>query len=88
MLSEIGKTYNSPAVEETEHFGARGSLASDGIRIHSVRLPGLIAHQEVILVQLVKSIPYGMILAIALVICQECYWQFAKSSSSNPWFTV
>jgi len=49
MLSEIGKTYNSPAVEETEHLpGARGSLASDGIRIHSVRLPGLIAHQEVI----------------------------------------
>ena len=49
MLSEIGKTYNSPAVEETEHLpGSRGSLASDGIRIHSVRLPGLIAHQEVI----------------------------------------
>ncbi len=49
MLAEMGKTYNSAAVEETEKLpGARGSLASDGIRIHSVRLPGLIAHQEVI----------------------------------------
>ncbi|MGB3651894.1 MAG: dihydrodipicolinate reductase C-terminal domain-containing protein, partial [Rivularia sp. (in: cyanobacteria)] len=36
-------------VNETEHIsGARGSQADEGIRIHSVRLPGLIAHQEVI----------------------------------------
>ncbi len=49
MLSEMGKTFNHASVEETEKLpGARGSLASDGIRIHSVRLPGLIAHQEVI----------------------------------------
>ena len=49
MLSELGKTYNPPIVEEKEHLaGARGSLADDNIRIHSVRLPGLIAHQEVI----------------------------------------
>ncbi|HEY9873968.1 MAG TPA: 4-hydroxy-tetrahydrodipicolinate reductase [Candidatus Obscuribacterales bacterium] len=49
MLAEMGKTYNPAAVEETEKIpGARGSLADDGIRIHSVRLPGLIAHQEVI----------------------------------------
>ncbi len=49
MLAEMGKTYNSAAVEETEKLpGARGSLAENGIRIHSVRLPGLIAHQEVI----------------------------------------
>ncbi|MBW4573699.1 MAG: 4-hydroxy-tetrahydrodipicolinate reductase [Aphanothece sp. CMT-3BRIN-NPC111] len=49
LLAEIGKTYNPAAVEETEKLpGARGSLADDGIRIHSVRLPGLIAHQEVI----------------------------------------
>lgn len=49
MLAEMGKTYNSAAVEETEKLpGARGSLAEEGIRIHSVRLPGLIAHQEVI----------------------------------------
>lgn len=49
MLAEMGKTYNSAMVEETEKIpGARGSVAEEGIRIHSVRLPGLIAHQEVI----------------------------------------
>jgi 4-hydroxy-tetrahydrodipicolinate reductase len=49
MLGELGKRFNPPLVEETEKIkGARGSLADEGIRIHSVRLPGLIAHQEVI----------------------------------------
>lgn len=49
MLAEMGKTFNPPQVEETEKLqGARGSLAAEGIRIHSIRLPGLIAHQEVI----------------------------------------
>ena len=49
MLSELGKTYNSAMVEEKEHLpGARGSVAGENIRIHSVRLPGLIAHQEMI----------------------------------------
>jgi len=49
MLSELNKNYNPPQVEETEKMtGARGSQTEDGVRIHSVRLPGLIAHQEVI----------------------------------------
>ncbi|MGL5804444.1 MAG: 4-hydroxy-tetrahydrodipicolinate reductase [Xenococcaceae cyanobacterium] len=49
MLAEMGKTYNPQLVKETETIaGARGSLANENIRIHSVRLPGLIAHQEVI----------------------------------------
>ncbi|BAY45615.1 dihydrodipicolinate reductase [Scytonema sp. HK-05] len=49
MLAEVGKTYNQAIVEETEKLpGARGSQADEGVRIHSVRLPGLIAHQEVI----------------------------------------
>ncbi|HLO48133.1 MAG TPA: 4-hydroxy-tetrahydrodipicolinate reductase [Kamptonema sp.] len=49
MLAELGKTFNPPMVEESEKLpGARGSLADEGIRIHSIRLPGLIAHQEVI----------------------------------------
>lgn len=49
LLAGYGKTYNPAQVEETEKLpGARGSLAEDGVRIHSVRLPGLIAHQEVI----------------------------------------
>lgn len=49
LLSDLGKPFNSPVVEETEKLpGCRGSLVGDGIRIHSVRLPGLIAHQEVL----------------------------------------
>jgi 4-hydroxy-tetrahydrodipicolinate reductase len=49
MLAEMGKTFNPAVVQETEKLpGARGSVADEGIRIHSIRLPGLIAHQEVI----------------------------------------
>lgn len=49
LLAGLGKTYNRTIATETEKMkGARGSLAEEGIRIHSVRLPGLIAHQEVI----------------------------------------
>jgi len=49
MLAELGKTFNPPSVKEEEKIpGARGGLANEGIRIHSIRLPGLIAHQEVI----------------------------------------
>jgi 4-hydroxy-tetrahydrodipicolinate reductase len=49
MLAELGKTFNPAQVAETEHLaGARGCLAPENIRIHSIRLPGLIAHQEVI----------------------------------------
>lgn len=50
MLSELQKSYNPSEVTETEKMaGARGATTADGINIHSVRLPGLIAHQEVIL---------------------------------------
>ncbi|ERT07934.1 dihydrodipicolinate reductase [Lyngbya aestuarii BL J] len=49
MLGELGKAYNPPSVEESEKLtGARGATAAENIRIHSIRLPGLIAHQEVI----------------------------------------
>ncbi|MBW4653200.1 MAG: 4-hydroxy-tetrahydrodipicolinate reductase [Kaiparowitsia implicata GSE-PSE-MK54-09C] len=49
LLSEFGKAYNPPQVSETEQLaGARGSTTANGIRIHSVRLPGLLAHQEVL----------------------------------------
>lgn len=49
ILAEFGKSFNPASVEETEKLpGARGSVANEGIRIHSIRLPGLIAHQEVI----------------------------------------
>ncbi|MBF2045862.1 MAG: 4-hydroxy-tetrahydrodipicolinate reductase [Leptolyngbya sp. IPPAS B-1204] len=49
LLEEMGKSFNPPRVTETEKLpGARGTRTEEGIRIHSVRLPGLIAHQEVI----------------------------------------
>jgi 4-hydroxy-tetrahydrodipicolinate reductase len=49
MLAEMGKTFNPPAVEETETIaGAKGGLGPGQIPLHSVRLPGLIAHQEVL----------------------------------------
>ncbi len=49
IIEEVGKTFNKPAVEETEVLkGCRGAISSSGLRIHSIRLPGLVAHQEVI----------------------------------------
>jgi 4-hydroxy-tetrahydrodipicolinate reductase len=49
LLSEFDQVYNPPQVNETEHLaGVRGGAIANGIRIHSVRLPGLVAHQEVI----------------------------------------
>lgn len=49
MLAELGKTYNPALVTETETIaGARGGKMAENIPIHSIRLPGLIAHQEVI----------------------------------------
>ncbi|MCS6266141.1 MAG: 4-hydroxy-tetrahydrodipicolinate reductase [Vampirovibrio sp.] len=35
-------------VEKETHAGARGATTEGGIHIHSVRLPGLVAHQEVL----------------------------------------
>jgi len=49
MLAELGKAFNSPLVSEKETLaGARGGLGPENIPIHSVRLPGLLAHQEII----------------------------------------
>lgn len=49
MLAEMGKSFNPPKVASKETItGARGGTAPSNIPIHSVRLPGLIAHQEVL----------------------------------------
>jgi 4-hydroxy-tetrahydrodipicolinate reductase len=49
MLAEAQKSFNQPLVKETETLqGARGGQTQAGINIHSVRLPGLIAHQEIL----------------------------------------
>lgn len=48
MISEVRKDHVQGNPEETEKVaGARGADV-DGMRIHSVRLPGYVAHQEVI----------------------------------------
>ncbi len=47
-----------PADRTTEHVlpGARGGEGPGGVRVHSVRLPGLIAHEEVIFGALGQSL--------------------------------
>lgn len=48
LISEVRESITQGAADEEELIaGARGA-EFDGMRIHSVRLPGLIAHQEVI----------------------------------------
>ncbi len=48
LIEELGKTFNPAQVEEHESLaGCRGGLRDSGLRLHSVRLPGLVAHQEV-----------------------------------------
>ncbi|MDP2955122.1 MAG: 4-hydroxy-tetrahydrodipicolinate reductase [Longimicrobiales bacterium] len=48
MLSARGRPFEHPPTAKETLAGTRGGLL-DGISIHSVRLPGLVAHQEVIL---------------------------------------
>jgi len=48
LMEELGKPFNPPQVEEHESLaGCRGGRRESGLRLHSVRLPGLVAHQEV-----------------------------------------
>jgi 4-hydroxy-tetrahydrodipicolinate reductase len=48
LMEELGKPFNPSQVEEHESLaGCRGGLRESGLRLHSVRLPGLVAHQEV-----------------------------------------
>ena len=48
LIEELGKSFNAPQVEEHETLqGCRGGRRESGLRLHSVRLPGLVAHQEV-----------------------------------------
>jgi len=46
LVKERDSEYRGPSTESIE--GVRGGEV-DGVRVHSVRLPGLVAHQEVIL---------------------------------------
>lgn len=50
ILEQRGDEYQQGLVTEIENLpGARGCKYTGGIRIHSVRLPGYLAHQEVVL---------------------------------------
>ena len=41
--------HNTPLIKENESInGSRGGSRASGLRLHSVRLPGLVAHQQVI----------------------------------------
>ena len=47
-LEELNKPYNPAKVKEHETLGGcRGGQRPSGLRLHSLRLPGLVAHQEV-----------------------------------------
>ena len=48
LMEELGKQFNALQVEEHETLtGCRGGQRESGLRLHSIRLPGLVAHQEV-----------------------------------------
>jgi len=48
LMEELGKNFNAPELDEHESLaGSRGGLRPSGLRLHSIRLPGLVAHQEV-----------------------------------------
>ena len=81
MLSEANKSFNPPQVEESEKMaGARGSQTEEGVRIHSVRLPGLVAHQEVIFGAAGSLTRCVTIRAIAFATCQASCSLFAGCS--------
>ena len=49
LIEDLGKEFNQTDITEKETAsGCRGSLRTSGLRIHSIRLPGLVAHQEVL----------------------------------------
>ena len=49
MIEEYPKKYNQSLVKESESLkGVRGGVRDSGLNIHSIRLPGLLAHQVVI----------------------------------------
>tara|TARA_A100001388_G_scaffold177384_1_gene132721 strand:- start:474 stop:1322 length:849 start_codon:yes stop_codon:yes gene_type:complete len=50
MIEEYPKKYNEELVKESQSLkGVRGGVRDSGLNIHSIRLPGLLAHQVVIM---------------------------------------
>ncbi|MFX3897764.1 dihydrodipicolinate reductase C-terminal domain-containing protein, partial [Streptococcus suis] len=50
LISQVRQSQTHGAADEEELFAGALGAAFDGFRIHSVRLPGLVAHQVVIFV--------------------------------------
>jgi 4-hydroxy-tetrahydrodipicolinate reductase len=48
-MAEASSEWGDDPTAQTLYEGARGGVAPGGIRIHSVRMRGMVAHQEVIL---------------------------------------
>tara|TARA_Y100001968_G_scaffold329926_1_gene380427 strand:- start:7227 stop:8021 length:795 start_codon:yes stop_codon:yes gene_type:complete len=49
LMEELGKPFNESNIDETETLqGCRGGKRASGLQVHSIRLPGLVAHQEVL----------------------------------------
>ncbi len=49
LMEELGKSFNPQQVEEHESLAAvRGGRRESGLRLHAIRLPGLVAHQQVL----------------------------------------
>lgn len=48
ILERRGDFRQGPVLEEEKIAGARGGQMAGNMRLHSIRLPGLVAHQEVI----------------------------------------
>ncbi len=49
LMEELGKPFNECLLDEDVSLaGCRGGTRDSGLRLHSIRLPGLVAHQEVI----------------------------------------
>lgn len=82
MARAKGRPFSRPPVEKGETFKSRGEQI-EGITLHSVRLPGLLAHQEVILGTMGQTLSLrhdttgrdcfmpGVLLAIKAVIRQK-----------------
>ena len=50
MIEEYPKKFNESLIKESESLkGVRGGVRDSGLNIHSIRLPGLLAHQVVIM---------------------------------------
>ena len=48
LMEEVKQSFNPAEVDEHESLqGSRGGVRDSGLNLHSLRLPGLVAHQEV-----------------------------------------